>query len=840
MAHNIAVRLVVDGKTGQAQLVSFGKTGKKSMQEIVKAGKPASTALRAVGAAANDVKGAATGLASQMGPLGSGLAAIGPAGLAAAAALAAVTLGLKAAYAATMEEEQVQNRLQGVLKATGYAAGLTKQNMFELADGIEKSTLSSSEEVTGAIGIMATFRSVTGDTFKRSIHLAQDMSAVFGQDLRGSVTQLGKALEDPITGITALKRVGVSFSDEQKKIIANFVKTGDLAKAQGLILDALAGQVGGAGRAEAQGLTGAAHRLSVAWDDMLKTIGKTETVGGTAEAVLNKLASTFRITTEVVSAGSLSKQLSDAVKELAEVEKELEENRDIPAMFLKRGKVADDTERADELRNRIKKLKKEIETEKEEKKQAEEGLKAAEEERVLSLINQTTQPYAELIEKSLGKNPAYQIQKINEGMEQTLALLEKARTDKNSDIIDSSIETVRKAVGMKISAIQDPIAAAAQKEANANQKIVDDLKQKLLGMSDERQAFIDQAVARLSGKATKEQRDQTKLYAGQIFDEKAFTEAQKVIDGLNDKMEELGMTARQLAIEEAVNSLPATASPQLAAQVRDLAGAYYDQKAAQEQLDRLREEGRDLTDEAKTATELYAEKVARLNQLLDAGAISQGTYNNALAGADADLLASRTDPAAGVVRAFQNYKDSATDTATTIEGVFSEAMQGTEDAIVSMVTSGEISLSSLNDFASSIIEDITRMLVQQSITTPLFNSLTGSGDSSGGFLGSIISSFFHEGGTVGDPTTKRAVPAHVFAGAPRYHSGGIAGLKPDEVPAILQRGEEVISKKDRSRRSSSVNLVMNVSTPNADSFRASQGQIMSQAAKRLKRVKRNV
>ncbi|MDD3029238.1 MAG: phage tail tape measure C-terminal domain-containing protein [Alphaproteobacteria bacterium] len=840
MTQSIAVRLVVDGGKAKAEMVEFGKTGKKSLNEIVKSGKPASNALKAVGAAANDVKGSATGLAHQIGPLGSGLAAIGPAGLAAAAALAVLTLGLKSVFSATMEEEKVQNRLQGVLKATGYAAGLTKKDMVDLADEIEKTTLASSEDITGAAAIMATFRSVSGDTFKKSIRLAQDMTSVFGNDLRSAATQLGKALEDPVKGVSALSRVGVTFSDAQKEVIARLVETGKQAEAQKIILDALEGQVGGSGRAESQGLTGATHSLSVAWDDMLKTIGKTETVGGTAETILNRLASTFRFATEVISQDPLDRQLSDARKELAEIEKELVRIRDIPAMFQVRGNVANHEERADELRNKIASLEKSIEAERKEKEQAEAGRKAAEAARVHDLIDQRAKPYAEAVEKFLEKDPSYQIKKLNDELKQTEAFLDGFRTDENGAQVDKAIETARKAIGIKIANIEDPLAAAAEKEAAANQKIVDDLKEKLLGLTDERKIFIDEAVARLSEKATDAQREQTAKLAGQLFDEKAFLEAQKVVDGLNDNLKELWLTARQLSIKEAVDALPDTASPARIAQVRDLAGAYFDQKTAQEQLDKLREEGKSLTDEAKTATELYAEKIEHLNQLLDAGAISQGIYNKALAGADEDLLSSRLNPAAGVVRAFQNYKDSATDTATTIENAFTEAMGATEDAIVNMVTSGEISLKSLSDLASSVVEDITRMLVKQSITMPLFNSLTGSGSSSGGFLGSIVSAFFHEGGTVGDPTSRRAVPAHVFAGAPRYHSGGIAGLKPDEVPAILQRGEEVISKKDRSRRSSGVSLVMNISTPDANSFRASQGQIVAKAAKRLNRAKRNM
>jgi hypothetical protein len=156
-----------------------------------------------------------------------------------------------------------------------------------------------------------------------------------------------------------------------------------------------------------------------------------------------------------------------------------------------------------------------------------------------------------------------------------------------------------------------------------------------------------------------------------------------------------------------------------------------------------------------------------------------------------------------------------------------------------MVTKGEISLNSLNDLANSIVADITRMVVQQSITGPLAKWM-GSSMESGGFMDTIFSSLFHEGGVAGEASLSRQVPAFVFAGAPRYHGGGIAGLKPDEVPAILQRGEEVVSRKDRKSRSTGINVVMHISTPDANSFRASQGQIMAKATKSLNRAKRNV
>jgi hypothetical protein len=64
------------------------------------------------------------------------------------------------------------------------------------------------------------------------------------------------------------------------------------------------------------------------------------------------------------------------------------------------------------------------------------------------------------------------------------------------------------------------------------------------------------------------------------------------------------------------------------------------------------------------------------------------------------------------------------------------------------------------------------------------------------FLAPLTASVFHTGGMVGAGGSMRALPALAFAQAPRLHSGGWAGLRPDEVPAILQRGERVLSRRD--------------------------------------------
>ena len=91
------------------------------------------------------------------------------------------------------------------------------------------------------------------------------------------------------------------------------------------------------------------------------------------------------------------------------------------------------------------------------------------------------------------------------------------------------------------------------------------------------------------------------------------------------------------------------------------------------------------------------------------------------------------------------------------------------------------------------------------------------------------------GRMVGAPAPQRLVPALAFAGAPRLHAGGVAGLRPDEVPAILQRGERVLSRRRdprlRARRRSGGGVTVNIMTRDAESFRRSRTQVASDIAR---------
>jgi len=121
---------------------------------------------------------------------------------------------------------------------------------------------------------------------------------------------------------------------------------------------------------------------------------------------------------------------------------------------------------------------------------------------------------------------------------------------------------------------------------------------------------------------------------------------------------------------------------------------------------------------------------------------------------------------------------------------------------ISDVVKGESALNSLAGALGRIGDKLLDMA-----TSDLFDAVFGktgssssffgnlaNGNSAGGlFGGTILPGVLHQGGIAGnDNTPKRAVSAAAFINAPRYHSGGIAGLRPDEVPAILQKGERII------------------------------------------------
>lgn len=213
--------------------------------------------------------------------------------------LAAVTAAMVKGIKLYRVQIQAERKLAAALKASGYAANVSANEIKKYAAQMQKLTGIGDEVIINNSAIMATFHNIKGQTFYDAMTASMNIAANTGGDLKSSVLQIGKALNDPIKGLTALSRVGVSFTAQQKEQIKNFMKVGDLASAQNIILKELSKEFGGAAASQ-----------NDFWKQLSCTVGDLfEAVGSLGTALLNLSGSECKTLLEWVE--SLTQTIND-------------------------------------------------------------------------------------------------------------------------------------------------------------------------------------------------------------------------------------------------------------------------------------------------------------------------------------------------------------------------------------------------------------------------------------------------------------------------------------------------------------------------------------------------
>jgi phage-related protein len=170
--------------------------------------------------------------------------------------------------------QAAQAQLAAGVKSTGGAAGISVGQMQDLAKSIQDYSGQNKDAVAQSEALLLTFTNIknaagaNNDIFTQATKATTDMAARMGTDASSSAILLGKALNDPVKGLTALTRVGVSFSDAQKAQIAAMVKTGDTMGAQKVILAELNKEFGGSAKAAGETLPGQMARAKNAFSDV--------------------------------------------------------------------------------------------------------------------------------------------------------------------------------------------------------------------------------------------------------------------------------------------------------------------------------------------------------------------------------------------------------------------------------------------------------------------------------------------------------------------------------------------------------------------------------------------
>lgn len=747
---NISIRLtVIGGNDSRKQITLTGEAAVQAMQRIKDSTAPASRSLLAVNVAGEQLRYGLENLSGGAGTLGLSLARLGPVGLAAAAILGSLGLAAAGAIREFKEAEQATNLLTAALQTTGNAAGVTVKQIQQIGEAVEETTLFKKEEVLSAAAALTSYGNIQEDVFKRALVLSTDLATRLGGDVASAADLLGAALENPEKGLGRLDRKFQDLDEAQKEAITNFIKVGDVASAQAVILSHLEDKSRTLAESQAQGLTGAANKLGDAWDNLLESLGNTINESGAAQASLSAL--TFIV-----------ERLNKAV------------DNSLPTQ----------------------------------KRRLEEEIKGL-----------TGSFGTRLDELVLGSAPGLEAKK-RELAEVNRKIAEEARKDAERDAESA------KAADLKRATDRNNDLLAIEKEYQKKFKDA---------TLSEREKILEEA------KLTKENID--KLFK----------------DDRNSAAAERARAAVDANLKAQLAKLDRPAIEQRAQQ-SDAA-----RKRAIEEINRGILQTKPSFDVAKQALDDWKAKL--IEDLGGASAENQKyidlieqIYNVKLKDIYYKSLLDSKKWEDGASRALKRYADEATDAAKNSERVFTNAATKIEDALVDALSSGEFSLKKLGDLIQDIEKDILRSFIRQNITGPiadglgsilggggggssggggifgnLFSSIFGSsssGSSGGGFfsgIGSFFSSLFHEGGVVGETLAgRRAVPAHAFIGARRFHNG----LMPDEFPAILQKGETVLPKNTRMGGN---NIVFNITTPNAQSFMDSRGQIMAKFAGEMQR-----
>ena len=222
--------------------------------------------------------GAASGFGkkgSKLGAIGMGMLAGGAAGLTVAVGQGLVS-AFKTGISEFSEAQKVSAQTAAALKSTGGAAGVTQKHIEDMAGALQKQTGLQDDAIQGAQNLLLTFTKISNSgpdkVFDRATRAAADLSVAFNKDMASSAVMVGKALNDPVKGVSALSRVGVSFTQSQKETIKSLAETGRVADAQKLILKELETQVGGSAKAYGETTPGQIAKAQRAFEDMTQGI----------------------------------------------------------------------------------------------------------------------------------------------------------------------------------------------------------------------------------------------------------------------------------------------------------------------------------------------------------------------------------------------------------------------------------------------------------------------------------------------------------------------------------------------------------------------------------------
>jgi hypothetical protein len=178
--------------------------------------------------------------------------------------------GIQAVVQATSTAQASLAQLEAAVKSTGGAAGFSVPELVDMSAELQRTTTFGDEAIQAMQSLLLTFTQIKGPEFKGASLAIADMATRMGTDLKSAAIQVGKALNDPVLGASALAKSGIQLSESQKTAIKTMVELGDVAGAQQIILKELETQFGGSAAAARKTFGGAIEAVKNAFGDLLE------------------------------------------------------------------------------------------------------------------------------------------------------------------------------------------------------------------------------------------------------------------------------------------------------------------------------------------------------------------------------------------------------------------------------------------------------------------------------------------------------------------------------------------------------------------------------------------
>ncbi len=635
--------------------------------------------------------------------------------------------------------QSAQKALADELDRTGHASQRTTEDIAKLSKTIGDGTRYTAAAITDTARELLKFRTVTGETFDRAVKVSADLAAKLGTDLPTAANLLGKALEDPTRAASDLAEKGINLTAVQQAQMKAFTDTGERAKAQGVVLDAVSAKTGDAA-AKMTDAERATKTLDDAFDRLYLTVGSrlnrvlddlaagAHAVGTAFDNTLGPLkellAGGLNSLTNAITPDPLEKQLEAVTTRLTAVKKAYDALTEDPSVdYDSQAALGMEVEALERKRANL-----EAQIAVAKKRQEDERREIAQrqtDDRNRSLAGERGSLDRQL-ETVIKPTTGDQIARVNKELDETRKRLEALRAPDGSN-----------------KAEVDKAIADAERVATAKRKAINDAAEKA------KDKPADDAVGRQ-------------------------------IEALQEERDALGMTARErtvhtalLRAEQAARQTGKDLTRDQVETIQYETGALYDAKDAQDKHNKAMAEGARLAAQFATPSEAVASELIHLQDLLDQGAIGWETYSRA-----SDKAMDKLKGDAG------KTSDAARDIGLSFSSAFEDAAIGGKK---------------LSTVLGGLAQDLARLALRKAVTEPLFN-----------YVGKALGGLFHTGGIVGATNAPtRSLSDAAWTDAPRYHTGGVAGLAPGEVPAILKQGEGVFTPEQMAALGSGGGTVIN-------------------------------